>query len=78
MSGNYNDYKIVSIIRGKKHILNKCGPPNDYILKDPMFGKELLRGYILKHFSDLIDNKDDISKISYMNKNKKIVHFDYL
>lgn len=77
MSENYNDYKIISIIKGKKEVLNKCGPPSDTILKFPMLGKEMLRGYIASQYMDLTNNINDISKISYMNKNKKIVCFDY-
>jgi hypothetical protein len=78
MSENYNDYKIVSIINGKKQILNKCGPPSDSFLKYPMLGKEILRGYVATQYKDLTNNINDISKISYMNKKKKIVCFDYL
>ena len=56
-----NNYKIITIIKGKKHTLNNVGPPAP--ISDETEDKDMTRAYILHSYKDIIEDKNDIEEI---------------
>jgi len=69
-------HKIVAIIGGEKHTLNKVGEPDPDMVDDPCY-KLILRDYVLNNFKEECESKDDIEEIKYYNGRKLLFKFDY-
>ena len=70
-----DNYKIITIINGKKHTLNKVGPPAPFF--DEITDKNMTRSYVFNQFKDIIKDKNDVEEIKYYQGRKVIKNYKY-
>ena len=70
-----DNYKIITIIKDKKHALSNVGPPAP--ISDEITDKNMTRAYILNSYKDIIKDKNDIEEIKYYQGRKIIKNFKY-
>ncbi len=70
-----DNYKIITIINGKKHTLSDVGSPVP--ISDEVTDKSMTRAYILNLYKVIIKDKNDIEEIKYYQGRKIIKNFKY-
>ena len=74
---NKDGYYIVATIKGKQERLDKVEEPTFMNGALSFMQKKMLRAYVLSEFEDIMDNREDLTRVVFKKGRKILFNFDY-